>query len=74
MIGVFGHTATFDAGCFGYISDVTSKEERTKRMGFALGIVTNFALVLILVIVVTRFHHHLPDFLPLLWGFHHQPV
>ena len=37
VIGVFGHTATFDAGCFGFISDITTREDRTKRMGFALG-------------------------------------
>ena len=41
VIGVFGHTATFDAGCFGYVSDITTKEERTKRMGFALGDLTS---------------------------------
>ena len=41
IIGVFDHTATFDAGCFGYVSDITTKEERTKRMGFALGDLTS---------------------------------
>ena len=39
-MGTFGSIATFDAGCFGYISDITSREERTKRMSFTAGMIT----------------------------------
>ena len=34
-----------DAGCFGYITDISSKEERTKRISIAAGMIS-FSLTL----------------------------
>ena len=39
-MGTFGSIATFDAGCFGYVSDITSREERTKSMSIAASMIT----------------------------------
>ena len=40
VIGFFGHISTLNAGCYGYVSDISSREERTKRMSFATGCIT----------------------------------
>ena len=40
VVGFFGHQATVTLGCFGYISDISSREHRTKRMSFAAGCIT----------------------------------